>query len=95
MEQSSLFGGVEDEPMQEPHAPYSQSILSNDFLFQQTLAVHEGAVRSISTLDSGYMLSGSIDSSSKLFILDNASGQYEFDKEISYHTGFVYSTAAS
>jgi phospholipase A-2-activating protein len=41
------------------------------------------------------MLSGSIDSSSKLFLLDNSTGRYDFDKEISYHTGFVYSTAPS
>jgi hypothetical protein len=27
-------------PMQEPHAPYSQSVLGNDFMFMQTLAVH-------------------------------------------------------
>ena len=41
------------------------------------------------------MLSGSIDSTSKLFNLSNLTGKYDFDKEISYHTGFVYSTASS
>lgn len=67
----------------------------NDFMFQQTLSVHQGAVRSLSSLDSGYLLSASIDGTSKLFTLSNQTGLYDFDKEISYHTGFVYSTAPS
>ena len=92
VEKSSLF---DEEMKDESHAPYSQSILANDFLFQQTLAVHQGAVRTLSSLDSGYMLSGSIDGTSKLFSLSNSTGLYEFDKEISYHSGFVYSTAPS
>jgi len=41
------------------------------------------------------MLSGSIDKSSKLFILNNATGKYDFDKEIVYHQDFVYATAPS
>ena len=45
--------------------------------------------------DSGYMLSGSIDTTSKLFMLNNATGIYDFEKEISYHTGYVYATAPS
>jgi hypothetical protein len=64
-------------------------------MFEQTLAVHTGAVRSLSTLDSGYLLSGSLDSTSKLFMLTNATGKYDFDKEISYHQSFVYATAPS
>lgn len=96
MEESSLLGGGSgDAPMPQPHQPYSQSILANEFMFQQTLAVHQGAVRSLSTLDSGYLLSGSIDKSSKLFILNNATGKYDFDKEIVYHQDFVYATAPS
>ena len=91
MESSSLFD--DNVPMQEPHAPYSQSVLGNDFMFQQTLAVHQGAVRSISCLDSGYMLSGSIDTTSKMFMLNNATGRYDFDKEVNYHSSFVYATA--
>jgi phospholipase A-2-activating protein len=41
------------------------------------------------------MLTGSIDKSSKLFVLNNATGKYEFDKEIVYHQDFVYATAPS
>lgn len=59
------------------------------------MAVHQGAVRSLSTLDSGYLLSASIDSTSKLFMLDNLTGKYDFEKEISFHSGFVYSSAPS
>ena len=88
VEQSSLFEA--DEEMM-PVAP----LLSSDYLFQQCMAVHQGAVRSLSTLDSGYLLSASIDSTSKLFMLDNLTGKYDFEKEISYHSGFVYSTAPS
>jgi phospholipase A-2-activating protein len=41
MEESSLFGGGGgDAPMKQPHEPYSQSILANEFMFQQTMAVH-------------------------------------------------------
>ncbi|TNV85584.1 hypothetical protein FGO68_gene1924 [Halteria grandinella] len=79
--------------MKQDFAP--STLFSGDFEFQQCLAVHQGAVRSLSTLDSGYLLSGSIDSTSKLFTLSNLTGKYEFDKELSYHTGFVYSTAPS
>jgi hypothetical protein len=89
---SSLFS-QEDTPMQEAHAPYSQSILSNDFMFQQTIGVHQGSVRSVASLDSGYMMSGSIDKSTKLFMLSNSTGKYEFEKECSYHTDFVYCVA--
>ena len=49
-EESSLFS-PDEEMKNESHEPYSQSILTNDFMFQQTLAVHQGAVRSISCLD--------------------------------------------
>ncbi len=64
-------------------------------MFQQTMAVHSGSVRSVSSLDSGYLLSGSIDKSCKLFILNNATGKYDFDKEIMYHQDYVYATAPS
>ena len=40
MEDSSLLGGGGDAPMKQPHEPYSQSILANEFMFQQTMAVH-------------------------------------------------------
>ena len=41
------------------------------------------------------MLSGSIDKTTKLFMLNNATGKYEFEKELAYHTDFVYAVAAS
>ena len=40
MEESSLLGGGGDTLMKQPHEPYSQSILGNEFMFQQTLSVH-------------------------------------------------------
>lgn len=41
MEESSLLGGGSgDTQMKQPHEPYSQSILGNEFMFQQTMAVH-------------------------------------------------------
>ncbi len=79
----------QDEP--EHHASYSQSVMTNDFQFQQSLAVHQGCVRSLGTLETGYLLAGSIDKSSKLFVLNNRSGKYDFEKEMTYHDGFVYS----
>jgi len=60
-------------------------------MFQQSLALHSGTVRALGTLNSGFMLTGSIDKSCKLYILNNASGKYDFDKELMYHDGFVYS----
>jgi hypothetical protein len=90
---SSLFS--QEAVMEEPHAPYSQSVLGNEFMFQQTLAVHQGSVRTVATLDAGYLLSGSIDTSTKLFMLNNANGKYAFDKEIKYHSGFVYAISPS
>ena len=39
------------------------------------------------------MMSGSIDTTSKLFVLDNATGLYDFDKELNYHQAFVYAVA--
>jgi WD40 repeat protein len=69
--------------------------LASDYMFQQTLQVHSGAVRSLATLDSGYLLSGSIDKSAKLFVLNNATGKYEFENEFMHHNDFVYAIAAS
>ena len=57
--------------------------------------MHSGAVRSLATLDSGYLLSGSIDKSAKLFILNNATGKYDFENEFMHHNDFVYSVAPS
>lgn len=80
--------------MQEPEAPGSQ-LIGSDFMFQQTLAVHSGSVRAVASLDAGYMMSGSIDTSTKLFMLNNATGKYSFEKELKYHTGFVYAITPS
>lgn len=50
-------------------------------------------MRSIATHPEGeILLSGSVDKTSKIFNINNRSGKYEFQKEISYHDGFVLST---
>jgi len=36
-------------------------------------------------------MSGSIDKTNKLYNLNNATGKYEFTKEVQYHEGFVLS----
>jgi hypothetical protein len=64
-------------------------------MFQQTLAVHQGSVRAVATLDSGYMMSGSIDKTTKLFMLNNKTGKYDFEKELSNHNAFVYTVHPS
>ncbi|CDW75382.1 transducin family protein wd-40 repeat family protein [Stylonychia lemnae] len=90
---SSLFS--DETTIPQFYQPYSQSILGNEFAFQQTLGFHQGSVRSLGTLDSGYLLSGSVDTSTKLYMLNNATGRYSFEKEMKYHTGFVYSITPS
>jgi phospholipase A-2-activating protein len=40
-------------------------------------------------------MSGSIDKSAKLFILNNATGKYEFENEFMHHNDFVYSICPS
>ena len=70
----------------------TQSPATGDFQFQQSLEVHQGAVRSLACLPSGYLMSGSIDTSNKLFMLNNQ-GHYDFEKELKYHEAFVYSIA--
>mmetsp|Transcript_22163 Transcript_22163/g.21386 ORF Transcript_22163/g.21386 Transcript_22163/m.21386 type:complete len:150 (-) Transcript_22163:39-488(-) len=54
---------------------------------------HSGSVRALASLDAGYLLSGSIDKTNKLYILNNATGKYEFEKEFAYHNDFIYSIA--
>ncbi len=46
------------------------------------MAYHTGSVRSVATLDSGYLMSGSLDTTTKLYVLNNATGKYDFDKEL-------------
>ena len=50
----------------------------------------------MATLPSGYLLSGSIDTTAKLFVLNNATGLYHYaEKELSYHQAFIYSVTGS
>jgi len=86
----SVFADDEEHKQPVHHDPLSQTILQNDFAFQQSLHLHQGGVRTLAVLPSGYMLSGSIDTTCKLFILNNSTGKYDFDKELRYHTDFIY-----
>lgn len=89
MVEQSTFGTADVE-MQMPHEPLSQTVVNNDFGFMQTLACHASSVRSIATHPKGDMLmSGSIDMTNKLYLIDNMTGRYEFIREVKYHDGFV------
>lgn len=67
--------------------------MHQEFYFQQSLTVHEGSVRALGTHPHGeVMMSGSMDKTNKMFNL-NATGKYEFVKEMTYHEGFVVSVA--
>jgi len=78
--------------MQMPHEPFSQSVVENDYGFMQTLACHASSVRSLATHPKGdILMSGSIDMTNKLYLLDNMTGRYEFLREMKYHDGFVLS----
>lgn len=58
----------------------------------QTLACHSSSVRSLGTHPKGdVLMSGSIDMTNKLYLLDNMTGRYEFIREMKYHDGFVLS----
>ena len=71
--------------------PMSQSIVENDFLFQQSIAVHQGSVRCLAVLpEIDSLVSGSIDKSVKLFLFDKSNGKYAFEREFSYHDAFIY-----
>lgn len=64
-----------------------------DFNFLQSLAVHSGAVRCLTVLDgTDDLVSGSMDTSVKTFVLDKAKEMnlYIFDKEFTYHEGFIF-----
>ena len=70
--------------------PFSQCVVNNEFKFQQCLAVHQGAVRCLAVQgDTDSLVSGSIDSSAKMMLLDRSTGRYAFDREFTYHDGFV------
>ena len=56
----------------------------------QTLACHVSSVRSLATHPQGdILMSGSIDKTNKLYLLDNMTGRYEMIREVKYHDGFV------
>ena len=56
----------------------------------QTLATHTSSVRTIATHPKGdILMSGSIDMTNKLYLLDNLTGRYDFLREMKYHDGFV------
>ena len=64
---------------------------NTDFTFLQSLAVHTGSVRCLDVLKgTDVLISGSIDTSAKMFLHNNATGLYAFEREFSYHEGFVY-----
>jgi WD40 repeat protein len=70
--------------------PLSQSVVNNEFKFGQVLNVHQGAVRCLCVLPGvDSLVSGSIDSSCKLFNLDKSNGRYSFEREFTYHDSFV------
>jgi WD40 repeat protein len=67
-------------------------VIANDFGFMQTLMCHSSSVRSLATHAKGdVLMSGSIDMTNKLYLLDNMTGRYEFIREMKYHDGFVLS----
>ena len=69
----------------------SNDLLDKDFVFQQSLAVHQGSVRCLTVLPgTDSLVSGSIDKSCKLFEMDKSNGKYDFAKEFVYHEGFIY-----
>jgi WD40 repeat protein len=75
--------------------PLSQSVVNNDFEFQQSLAVHQGSVRCLAVLpDIDSLVSGSIDKSVKIFLIDKSNGRYAFEKEFAYHDAFIYAVHA-
>lgn len=86
----STFAAGADVEMEAPHDPFSQTVVDNDFGFMQTLACHASSVRSIATHPKGdILMSGSIDMTNKIYLLDNMTGRYDFMREMKYHDGFV------
>jgi WD40 repeat protein len=92
VEPISTFAANEDHEMESPHDPFSQTVINNEFCFMQTLACHASSVRSIATHPKGdILMSGSIDMTNKIYLLDNMTGRYDFMREMKYHSGFVLS----
>lgn len=65
----------------------------NEFKFAQFMEVHTGSVRSLAT-QGDILMSGSIDMTNKLYMRE-ASGQYQFTREMAYHEGFVMNLCAT
>lgn len=83
----------QDSPM--PDAEEKKDYSNEDFKFEQMLQVHSGSVRTVATSNKGLLMSGSIDSSCKLFTLDESTGKYEFLQELHHHEHYVYSVACT
>lgn len=63
---------------------------NREFVFQQTLKVHERAVRAVATSPHGEMLmSGGGDNSNKMYSLNVVTGKYDYRQAVVYHEGFV------
>lgn len=53
--------------------------------------MHQGSVRCLAVLpEIDSLVSGSIDKSVKMFMIDKSNGKYAFEKEFAYHDSFVY-----
>lgn len=63
---------------------------ANEFVFQQTLKVHDRAVRAVSTSAFGdVLMSGGGDNSNKMYTLNELTGKYDYRQAVAYHDGFV------
>ena len=97
VEKSAFDELPDDSPglsQQTNHYMYKDAhdLIGKDFAFSQSMAFHEGSVRSIAHQRTGdYLMSGSIDYANCLYQLDNTIGKYEFVKQIKIHNGFVMS----
>ena len=59
--------------------PFDPTIIGNEYSFSQTLACHEGSVRSLAYQKGAEVLmSGSIDFTNKLYTKNKTTGQYEY-----------------
>ena len=69
---------------------FDATIVNNEYSFSQTLACHEGSVRSLAYQKGAEtLMSGSIDFSNKLYTKNKATGQYEYQSTTQVHEGFV------
>ena len=48
--------------------------------------MHQGSVRCLAVLpEVDTLVSGSIDKSAKMFLIDKSNGKYQFEREFTYH----------